>query len=175
MAPLDRQFAQGPSSLQARPRLRRPARRRGRHRRRVHRPVDDRPPVVRRAAPGRRGQGAGQDQGGEPDARHHHPAELLQALQETVGNDRHRHDRGDRVLQGLRPRRPRHPDQPVAGRGSIIPTSFSGTSGRSCRRSSTRSRRSTPPAGRSWSARRRSRSRKSSPKCSSASASRTRS
>ena len=53
---------------------------RDRHRRRVHRPADGRPPVVRRPPPGGRGQGAGQDQGGEPDPRHDHAPELLQAL-----------------------------------------------------------------------------------------------
>ena len=90
---------------QPRPRLRRPAQRRDRHRRRVHRPADDRPAVVRRPAPGGRGQGAGQDQGREPDPRHDHAPELLQALQEALGHDRHGHDRGERVLQGLQPRR----------------------------------------------------------------------
>ena len=113
MAPPDRQCAQGPSPLPPRPRLRGSAQRRGGDRRRVHRPADDRPPVVRRAAPGRRGQGARQDQGREPDAGHDHLAELLQAVQEAGGHDRHGHDRGERVLQGLRPGRDRDPDQPA--------------------------------------------------------------
>ena len=42
------------------------------------------PAVVRRPAPGGRGQGAGQDQGREPDPGHHHPPELLQALQQLA-------------------------------------------------------------------------------------------
>ena len=113
VAPPHRQRAEGPLPLQARPRLRRPQRR-DRHRRRVHRPAHDRPAVVRRPAPGGRGQGAGQDQGREPDARDDHAPELLQALQEALGDDRHGHDRGQRVLQGLQARRDRDPDQPAA-------------------------------------------------------------
>ena len=54
--------------------------RRGHHRRRVHRPPDARAPVVRRSAPGGRGQGGRADQGGEPDARDDHHPELLQAV-----------------------------------------------------------------------------------------------
>ena len=40
-------------------------------------------------------------QGREPDARHDHAAKLLQALQEDLRHDRHRHDRGQRVLEDL--------------------------------------------------------------------------
>ena len=53
------------------------ARRRGEDRRRVHRPHPRGPPLERRSAPGRRGQGGRAHQGGEPDARHGHAAELL--------------------------------------------------------------------------------------------------
>ena len=55
----------------------------GRHRRRVHGPPDAGAPVERRAAPGRRGQGAGQDRAREPDARDHHLPELLPQVQEA--------------------------------------------------------------------------------------------
>ena len=49
----------------------------GHDRRRVHRPADARPALVRRPAPGGRGQGEGQDRAREPDARHDHLPELL--------------------------------------------------------------------------------------------------
>ena len=52
------------------------------------------------------------DQGRKPDAGHDHAPELLQALQEARGHDRHGHDRGQRVLEGLQARRDRDPDQP---------------------------------------------------------------
>ena len=108
-----RQRPEGAPPLPPRPRIRRDERR-DHHRRRVHRPPDDGPAVVRRPAPGGRGQGAGEDQGGEPDARHDHAPELLQALQEARGHDRHGHDRGERVLEGLPPRRDRDPHQQAA-------------------------------------------------------------
>ena len=57
--------------------------RRRRHRRRVHRPPDAWPPLERRAAPGSRGEGEGQDRAREPDARDHHLPELLPQVQET--------------------------------------------------------------------------------------------
>ena len=71
-----------PLAVQARRRLRRQGRP-GRHRRRVHRPPDARPAVERRPAPGRRGQGEGEDRAREPDARHHHPPELLPHVREA--------------------------------------------------------------------------------------------
>src|SRR5262245_62238960 len=43
--------------------------RRGDHRRRVHRPPDARAPLVRRTAPGGRGEGRGEDREREPDPR----------------------------------------------------------------------------------------------------------
>ena len=55
------------------------------------------------------------------DARDDHAAELLQALQEARGHDRHGHDRGERVLEDLQARRGRHPDQPAAAAGSTTP------------------------------------------------------
>ncbi len=74
------------------------------------------------SAPGGRGQGTSQDQGGKPDPRHDHLAEFLQALQEALRHDRDGDDRGDRILQGLWPGRVRDSDQPAAGRESIIRT-----------------------------------------------------
>ena len=64
------------AAVQARPALRR-AGRRGRHRRRIHRPPDERPALVRRPAPGGRGQGRRADPEREPDARVDHLPELL--------------------------------------------------------------------------------------------------
>ena len=52
-------------------------RQRGAHRRRVHRPPDAGAPLVRRPAPGDRGEGRGEDREREPDPRHHHLPELL--------------------------------------------------------------------------------------------------
>ena len=51
---------------------------------------------------------------GEPDPRHDHLPELLQALQEARRHDRHGHDRGRRVLQDLQARRRRDPHEPAA-------------------------------------------------------------
>ena len=85
--------AEGQGALQARRRLR-GGRRRGEDRRRVHRPHPRRPPLVRRSAPGGRGEGGRADQGGEPDPRDRHAAELLQALREALRHDRYRQHRG---------------------------------------------------------------------------------
>ena len=93
-------------------------------------------------------------------------AELLQALQEAGGHDRHGHDRGDRVLQGLRPRRHRDPDQPAAGAGQLSRRDLpvrAREDGGDPRRDQGGQR---DAAGRSWSARPRSRSRKSWRRCS---------
>ena len=111
MAPPDRQLLEGPLPLQTGRELRH-QRRADRDRRRVHRPPDGRPPVERRAAPGRRGEGRGQGQGRNPNAGHDHAAELLQALHQDLRHDRHRHDRGQRVLENLQARCDRDPDQP---------------------------------------------------------------
>ena len=86
--------------LPARQGLHRP-RRPGAHRRRVHRARARRPPLQRGHAPGHRGQGGRRDPGREPDPGHHHPAELLPALREALGHDRHRPDRGGRAAPDL--------------------------------------------------------------------------
>ena len=71
-----------PRAVQARRRLHGEGRR-GRHRRRVHRPPDAGPALERRAAPGRRGQGEGEDRAREPDARDDHLPELLPQVHEA--------------------------------------------------------------------------------------------
>ena len=101
---------------EARRRLRREARRgrqaRGPDRRRVHRPPDAGPPLVRRPAPGGRGQGRHPGPEREPDARDDHLPELLPHVREALGHDRHRRHRGAGVREDLRPRRAGDPDQP---------------------------------------------------------------
>ncbi len=51
----------------------------GRHRRRVHRPHDDRTALVRRSAPGGRGQGRRADPAGKPDAGVASPSRTISA------------------------------------------------------------------------------------------------
>ena len=81
--------------------------RRGEDRRRVHRPHHGGPPLLRGPASGARGQRARAGARGEPDAGHHHAAELLPPLRQALGHDRYGHDRGRRVP----------PDLQAAGRG----------------------------------------------------------
>ncbi len=101
----------GQGAVQARQGL--PGRpRRGPHRRRVHRAHPRRPPLVRRPPPGRRGQGAGEDQRGEPHLGHGDPPELLPPLREARRHDRHRRDRGLGVRQHLRAAGGPDPAQP---------------------------------------------------------------
>ena len=80
------------------------------------------PQLERRPAPGGRGQGRRPRQGRVPDAGHDHAAELLQALQEDLRHDRHRHDRGQRVLEGLQARRDRRCPPIARCSGSTIRT-----------------------------------------------------
>ena len=101
-------------AVQARPRLHRQGRR-DRHRRRVHRPPDARPPLVGGTPPGDRGQGGPARPARVGDPRHDHLPELLPAVREAVGHDRHGHDRAGGVLQDLRPRGRVHPDPPADG------------------------------------------------------------
>ena len=101
---LPEQRDQGQRAVHARQGLHRP-RRRGADRRRVHRPRAARPPLQRGHAPGHRGQGKGRDQGREPDAGHHHAAELLPALRQARRDDRHGPDRGRRAARDLQARR----------------------------------------------------------------------
>ena len=118
---LPEQRPEGQGALQARPRLHRP-RRRGADRRRVHRPGAGRPALQRGHAPGHRGQGRRADPAGEPDAGHHHAAELLPALQQAVRHDRYRADRGRRAAPDLQAGRGADPDQPADGPRTTTPT-----------------------------------------------------
>ena len=97
-----------------RPALRR-AERRGDDRRRVHRPADVRAPLVRRPAPGGRGEGGRADPAREPDARVDHVPELLPDVRQARRHDRHGGHRGVRVPADLPPRDRRHPDAPADG------------------------------------------------------------
>ena len=94
-----------------RPALRR-AERRGDHRRRVHRPPDVRPALVRRPAPGGRGEGRRADPAREPDARLDHVPELLPHVRQARRHDRHGRHRGVRVPADLPPRDGGDPDAP---------------------------------------------------------------
>ena len=94
--------------------VRRPGRR-GAHRRRVHRPHPRGQAVLRGPAPGDRGQGEGADPRGEPDARDHHPAELLPHVRGPGRHDRYRQDRGGRVPPDLPARGRADPDQLADG------------------------------------------------------------
>ena len=87
--------AEGQGAVQARQGLHHPGRR-GEDRRRVHRPHPRGPALERGHPPGGRGQGRREDQGGEPDPRHDHAAELLPHVRQARRDDRH----------GRRPRPP---------------------------------------------------------------------
>ena len=67
--------------------------------------------------PGRRGQGRGEDQGGEPDPRDDHPAELLPHVRQARRHDRHGPDRGRRADEHLRAGRGAHAHAPADGAG----------------------------------------------------------
>ena len=96
--------AEGQGALQAGQGLHHPGRR-GEDRRRVHRPHPRGPPLERGHPPGGRGQGGGEDQGGEPDPRHDHPPELLPHVRQARRHDRHGLHRGGRADEHLRARR----------------------------------------------------------------------
>ncbi len=106
--------AEGRVAVQARRRLR-GDRRRGQDHRRVHRPDPRGAAVVRGPAPGGRGQGGRARPGGEPDAGHDHPPELLPHVRQARRHDRYGDHRGDRVHEDLRAAGGRDPDQPADG------------------------------------------------------------
>ena len=91
------------------------AQRRSHHRRRVHRPHDAGPPLVRRPAPGGRGQGRRADPRGKPDPRVDHLPELLPPLRQALRHDRHGRHRGLRVPADLRARGRRGADAQADG------------------------------------------------------------
>ena len=101
-------------AVPSRPALRR-AERRGDHRRRVHRPADGGPPLVRRPAPGGRGEGRRADPAREPDARVDHVPELFPHVRQARRHDGHRRHRGVRVPADLSPGDDGHPDAPADG------------------------------------------------------------
>ena len=104
--------AQGADHLPARPRLR-GERRPGGDRRRVHGPADGGAALVRRPAPGRRGQGGRADPAGVGHVRDDHPAELLPALREAGRHDRHGGDGRRGVPRDLHARRRGDADAPA--------------------------------------------------------------
>ena len=106
--------AAGQGAVQAGQGLHHPGRR-GEDRRRVHRSHPGGPALERGPAPGRRGQGGGEDQGGEPDPRHGHPPELLPHVRQAGRDDRHGHHRVGRADEHLRPAGRAHPHQPAGG------------------------------------------------------------
>ena len=140
--------AQGLLAVREGRRVRR-AGRQGPDRRRVHRPPDAGPPLLRRPAPGDRGQGGRARRGRDPDAGHDHAPELLPHVREAGRHDRHGRDRGARVLRDLQARRRGDPDQPAGARASTTTTSSTAPSARSTTPSSTRSPscHETRPAG----------------------------
>ncbi len=101
-------------AVQARRRLR-GGRRRGEDHRRVHRPDPRRPALVGGAAPGNRGEGGRERPGGEPDACDDHLPELLPAVRQARGHDRHGADRGDGVHEDLRAAGRAGPDEHADG------------------------------------------------------------
>ena len=112
--PLHGGGAEGHDHLRARPRLRR-ARQQGRDRRRVHRPPHGGTPLVRRAAPGRGGQGARPDPARVRHLRDDHAPELLPALRQARRHDRDGCHRRRGVPRDLHARRRRDPDAPSDG------------------------------------------------------------
>ena len=110
--PADASPERGPAracDLQARRRIHR-AQRRSDHRRRIHRPHDAGPALVRRPAPGGRGEGRREGARGKPDRRVDHLPELLPPVQETLRHDRHGGHGSPRVHPDLQSRSGRDPD-----------------------------------------------------------------
>ena len=101
-------------AVQERRRLRHPGRR-SQDRRRIHRAHPRGQAVVRRTPSGGGGEGAGEDQGGEPDPRHDHAPELLPHVRQAQRHDGHRVHRGGGVRAHLRARRRLDPHQPDHG------------------------------------------------------------
>ncbi len=156
--------AQGPQAVPARPRLHREGRR-GHHHRRVHRPHDAWPALLGRPAPGARGQGARQDPAREPDARVHHLPELLPALREAGGHDRHGGHRGQRIPRHLQARRARGADQHAGRPHRRARRGLPHGRGEGARHRRRDRRLPAAAASRCWSAPRRSRSPSSSRRC----------
>ena len=105
------QSIRGQGALQARRRVRRRARR-GQDRRRVHRAHPSGPALLRGTSPGDRSERGRSHQGGEPDSRHDHSAELLPHVRQARRHDRYGPHRGGRVQPHLQARGGDHPHQP---------------------------------------------------------------
>ncbi len=133
------------------------------------------PPLQRGHPPGHRGEGGRRGQGREPDPRHRHAAELLPALQEALGHDRYRRDRGRRVHVDVQARRGRDPDEPADAAHRPDRPRLQERDRRSSSRSPKTSTSATRRASPSSSARPASRSASTSPSCSPRRASSTRS
>ena len=172
LRPPARQGARGQGALPPGQGLHR-RRRRGEDRRRVHRPDPRRAPLVRRPAPGRRGERARADPRGEPHLGDGDAAELLPHVREARRHDRNGRDRGRGVRLDLRPRGRPDPDEPGDGPRRPRRPHLQDRGGASSRRSSTTSSSATRRASRSSSAPPRSRSPSSSRGCSTSRASRT--
>ena len=106
-----------PRPVPARCRLHRPRRRSG-DRRRVHRPHPAGPALVRRPAPGGRGEGGGAGPAREPDAGQHHLPEPVPHVRQARRHDRHRRHGSVRVQQHLRPGSGGDPDPPPDDRAT---------------------------------------------------------
>ena len=131
-------------------------RRRGEDRRRVHGPHARGAPLGRRHAPGRRGQGAREDQGREPHLGDGHAAELLPPLREARRHDRHRRDRGRRSSATPTSSRSSRSRPTCRASAATRPTSSTRPRTPSSRRSSTTSSSARDAASPSSSAPRRS-------------------
>ena len=85
------------------------------------------PALVRRPAPGGRGEGRRAGPAREPDAGEHHLPEPVPHVQQAVRHDRHGRHRGLRVPEHLRPGSDRDPDAPAGGCARTIPMRCSST------------------------------------------------
>ena len=87
------------------------ARKQGHHRGPAHGPADARPPLERRLAPGRRGEGRRADRTRDADAGDNHDSKLFPALHQARGHDRHGGNRGGGIFRHLQARRADRADQ----------------------------------------------------------------
>ena len=111
------------------------------------------PPLERRPAPGRRGQGRRRDRARDADAGDDHDSELLPPLPEAGRHDRHGGDGGAGVLRHLQARRAGHSDQPARGAQGRERLGLQDPAREIQRGAEGDQGRSTAKAGRFWSAR----------------------
>ncbi len=134
----------------------------GDDRRREHRPRHAGPPLVRRPAPGGRGEGGRHDRARDPHLRDDHDPELLPDVREARRHDGHGGDGGDGVQRHLPAVGAGDPDEQALHPASTGTTPSSRRAATSTTPSCARSRARTSAASRSSSARRAS----SPPRCS---------